>query len=426
MKAGFFGKVRKDTEDQQCLQGKKVWPEQMVDTVIQVFFQILGEKDNLGWNDMERRLRTGAGVREYSDMTSLHGHGHLHGAYGVNPEDIPKDVATHLIEQHSSVSSFRDYVPQIMEQAATILGRVKAKGKADNCMAMDTETEKSVTNDILREVLVRHLLKVINEANSGTYAAGSSDGGLLATPGGYYAGDLNELQGQCIAGLMERGYGYQDDFMGGTSAVDIYSELELLEFDGKFSEVMQQKRMDISSDKIGWFTPDDIDREKQPGLSALFKKLISIPFELNKKCNLCLQGSASFQLACYPKKGFYKKHMDGGYDKINNGRKITAIYYPNHRWSEGDSGNLRIFKRGLNPYELEKLKKEGKEAPDGKEMEKEIHEEMAPKGDRLLLFRSRDMPHEVIPTNIKRFGITMWVMGPPGPGDMPDGYYAPT
>jgi len=80
----------------------------------------------------------------------------------------------------------------------------------------------------------------------------------------------------------------------------------------------------------------------------------------------------------------------------------------------------------LNPYDIEKMKKDGKEAPDTTEFEKEILEEVSPKGDRLVLFRSRDMAHQVIETKRKRFAITMWVMGPPGPGDMPDGYYAPT
>lgn len=291
---------------------------------------------------------------------------------------------------------------------------------------MDSETKKQVVKDIFREALIRHLLKVINNANSGSYASGSHDGGLLATPGGYHAGDLNELQGQCIADLMKDGLGVQDDFMGGDAASNLYSELELLEFDGKFNEVMQQKQLSIRTDKILWFTPDDVDREKQPALAALFKKLISIPFELNKKANLCLQGSASFQLACYSKKGFYKKHVDSGYDNLNNGRKITAIYYPNHMWSEGEGGHLRVHKRALNPYEIEKLKKEGKEVPDAKEMEKEILKDVEPIGDRLVLFRSRDMAHQVLDSGRKRFAVTMWVMGPPGPGDMPDGYYTPT
>lgn len=32
-------------------------------------------------------------------------------------------------------------------------------------------------------------------------------------------------------------------------------------------------------------------------------------------------------------------------------------------------------------------------------------------------YRSRDMPHEVLATYRKRFAITLWITGPPGPGD---------
>merc|ERR1719174_2772538 len=99
-----------------------------------------------------------------------------------------------------------------MEQAASIFGRVKERGSKEGC-SMDSQTEQEVVKDILKECLIRDILKAINNANSGTQAAGSSDGGLLATPGGYYAGDLNELQGECIRGLMEKGFGFQDEFM---------------------------------------------------------------------------------------------------------------------------------------------------------------------------------------------------------------------
>merc|ERR1719440_104036 len=130
MKGGFLAKARIDPDAKKAEPGKKVWPEKMVDTIVQVFLDTLGERDNLGWNDMERRLRTGAGCREYSDMTSLHGHGHLHGAYGQNPEEIEKDHASRLIVEHSSPSSLRDHVAPIMEQVSTIFEKVKAKGKA--------------------------------------------------------------------------------------------------------------------------------------------------------------------------------------------------------------------------------------------------------------------------------------------------------
>ena len=65
MKAGFFGKVRKDKETNETPEGKKVWSEQMVDTIVKIFMENLGERDNLGWNDLERRMRTGAVIYIY-------------------------------------------------------------------------------------------------------------------------------------------------------------------------------------------------------------------------------------------------------------------------------------------------------------------------------------------------------------------------
>merc|ERR1712060_210720 len=164
--------------------------------------------------------------------------------------------------------------------------------------------------------------------------------------------------------------------------------------------------------------------EKQPGLLELFKKMISIPFELNKKCSLYMQASATFQISCYPTNGFYKKHVDGGYEDLNNGRKITAIYYANPAWAWEDGGRLKMYKKKPNPFEIEKRKSQGLEIPEN-EKDEEV-EQIDPVGGRIVVFRSRDMPHEVMVTKKKRYAVSLWLMGPPGPGDQPDGHHTQT
>lgn len=308
-------------------------------------------------------------------------------------------------------------------QATELFVRVQQRGKTDG-MSMDAETEVSVLRSVIKECLIRHVLKLINTDNSGSSASGSHDAGLLATPQGYFGGDLNSFGSDAIRGLMEHGYGYTDDFVDDDTTRDVYKELEFLEFDGKMVEVQQQKMTGYRTDKIYWLTYEALDREKQPGLVTLMKKMISIPFELNKKCSLYLQASSTFQIACYPKNAYYKRHVDGGYDNLNNGRKVTAIFYANPSWSEGDGGHLRVYKRKLNPFQIEDMKAKGSEVPD--QAAHEVAEEIEPLGGRLVLFRSRDVPHEVLPTNQKRFAISLWLMGPPGPGDMPDGHHAKT
>merc|ERR1712050_27950 len=123
-----------------------------------------------------------------------------------------------------------------------------------------------------------------------------------------------------------------------------------------------------------------------------------------------LQASSSFQIACYPVSGYYKKHVDGGYDDTNNGRKITAIFYAKKSWSSEDGGELRMYKRRPNPFEIAKARKEGSEIPE--KPPDEAVEDIEQRGGRMVLFRSRDMPHEVLPSKRKRYAITLWLMGP--------------
>mmetsp|Transcript_9853 Transcript_9853/g.25918 ORF Transcript_9853/g.25918 Transcript_9853/m.25918 type:complete len:416 (+) Transcript_9853:184-1431(+) len=415
MKGGFLKEARPDDSVGKPGAGQKLWDQGEVDLTAKIFAEILDENNRLGRMDLERRVRTGTGVREFR--------GRCCGDPNADEPDSERDIASRMIIEHTKHASLCDMVAPVMEQAAEIFRRVQEKGKKDN-MVMNAEDEIKVSRDIIKECLIRHALKCINSDNSGNYASGSHDAGLLATPQGYFGGDLESLDADTVRGVMERGYAYQDDFLDENTIDKVFNEMELLDFDGKLVEVQQQKMTGYRKDRIGWYTLEGLDREKQPGLQALFKKMISIPFELNKKCSLYLQAGGNFQLACYPTDAYYKKHVDGGYDDINNGRKITAIFYPNQSWSSGHGGHLKMFKRRPNPFQIAKAQKDGQ--PEPEQAEDVVEEEIAPKGGRLVLFRSRDMPHEVMAAHKKRYAVSLWLMGPPGPGDQADSHHTPT
>lgn len=418
MKGGFLDKaITKEAASRPKKEapGLKEWDEETLDTMTKVLQDILDENNRLARQDLERRLRTGTGVREFR--------GRCCGAPDTPVPGEDDDVAARILRENTKLSALREMVAPVMEQTSEIFGRVKAKGMKDG-LVMTGEDECKVIRDIIKEALIRHILKVINSDNSGVHASGSHDAGLLATPQGYFGGDLDSFSPDTIREMMERGFGVQDGFMDDGVMSNIHAELEFLDYDGKLVEVQQQKMTGYRTDRIYWLNYDSLDREKQPGLVALFKKMISIPFELNKKCSLYLQASASFQIACYPTKGYYKRHVDGGYENLNNGRKITAVFYANKSWSREDGGQLRVYKRLPNPFQKEKAASEGEEIPS--EETYEVEEEIDPLGGRLVLFRSRDMPHEVLPCKKKRFAISLWLMGPPGPGDQPDDHHTPT
>lgn len=403
------------TPKREQVPGKKMWDDKTVETTVKVFTDILDERNRLARMDLERRVRSGTGVREFR--------GRCCGDPNMEEPIEEQDIVTHLLRNFTKPSSLRDMVVPVMEKAADVFGKVKEKGLRDG-MKLDSDTEVQVLRDVVKEALILHIIKCINLDNSGVHASGSHDAGLLATPQGYTAGALENLEGDLLKGLMTEGYGFQDGFMDENTTLDILQELELLDFDGKLVQVQQQKMSGYRTDRIAWLTLEGLDREKQPGLTSLFKKMISVPFELNKKCNLYLQAGGSFQVACYPEGAFYRKHVDGGYLNLNNGRKITAIFYPNS-WSPQDGGHLRMYKRRLNPMQIEKAKKEGVETP-LEDAPDEEDTDIEPLGGRLVLFRSRDMPHEVLRTGRKRYAISLWVMGPIGPGDQPDHCYTPT
>lgn len=419
MKSGFLDeRISREAEERpakEIKQGQKVWDEKTLDTMVKILEEILNDNSRLARNDLERRVRTGTGVREFRGQCC-----------GAPDQPVPRaeqDIAYRLISENIKPSALRDHVAPIMENASEIFNRVKSRGKADN-MSMDTDSEIQVCRDVIKECMIRHILKVINVDNSGDHASGSHDAGLLATPQGYFGGDLDSFSSDTIRNLMERGYAYEDEWVKDTTMSNIYKEIEFLDYDGKLMEVQQQKMTGYRTDRICWLAFESLDREKQPGLQELFKKMISIPFELNKKCSLYLQASATFQIACYPTNGYYKKHVDGGYEDLNNGRKISAIYYANPPWTSKDGGRMKMYKRKPNPFEIEKRKSQGLEVPD--QDKDEEAEQIEPTGGRLLIFRSRDMPHEVMMTKRKRYAITLWLMGPPGPGDQPDGHHTQT
>ena len=72
-------------------------------------------------------------------------------------------------------------------------------------------------------------------------------------------------------------------------------------------------------------------------------------------------------------------------------RKLTAILYVNPRWDEDNGGEIRLFDALGEPQ----------------------HTDLAPSGDRLLLFWSDLLVHEVLPcfdteAHAHRFTLTLW------------------
>lgn len=137
---------------------------------------------------------------------------------------------------------------------------------------------------------------------------------------------------------------------------------------------------DTRGDAIAWLVPEAAG----PALAALLGRFEALRAALNRDAYLGLE-RFEVQLARYPGGGArYRRHRDAFPGRSN--RRATAIYYVNPAWRPADGGLLRLY------------------GPDGPR-------DVEPILDRLVLFLSERVEHEVLPTAAPRMAVSAWFYG---------------
>lgn len=133
----------------------------------------------------------------------------------------------------------------------------------------------------------------------------------------------------------------------------------------------------IRQDLIAW-----LDDQADPAFLPVKQLFETVRLTINEQCWLGLKRFDT-QIALYPGNGAqYDRHRDAFVGQSN--RRLTAIYYPNIDWIPAHGGQLRVFF-----------------APDHVE-------QIDPVGDRLVVFLSELLDHQVLPTFAPRTAITAW------------------
>lgn len=135
-------------------------------------------------------------------------------------------------------------------------------------------------------------------------------------------------------------------------------------------------REQIRGDRIFWLEPE------LPAAQAYLTFMDGLRRELNRAFYLgLLEYEAHY--ACYPPGGFYKKHVDRHRDWP--ARTISSVCYLNADWPQAAGGELLIYR------------------PEG-----ELLHRLRPEAGTLVLFRSDDIPHEVLAASQPRLSIAGW------------------
>lgn len=184
--------------------------------------------------------------------------------------------------------------------------------------------------------------------------------------------------------LSENDYVIMDDFLPEETLKTVLSYFREKKADDDFKKASIGTDGQIISEIRGDYT-FWLDSKTDLVLSDFFKLVNETIQVLNRFCYLSLT-DFEFHLAYYPPGSFYLRHLDQFQGRSN--RMISFIIYLNEDWEEGDGGELKIFKQ-----------------------ENEIL--VKPLLNRAILFKSADVPHEVLMTLKGRKSLTGWLLYQP-------------
>jgi SM-20-related protein len=138
-----------------------------------------------------------------------------------------------------------------------------------------------------------------------------------------------------------------------------------------------QVRPDIRGDRIHWLN------RSNPVQAGFIAQMEQLRLALNQRLFLGLfEFEAHF--AYYPEGAGYARHLDSF--RGASSRLVSTVAYLNTDWQPGDGGELVLYT----------------------ETGDEIVQVIEPKGGRLALFLSEEVPHEVLPARRDRFSIAGW------------------
>lgn len=199
---------------------------------------------------------------------------------------------------------------------------------------------------------------------------------------------MESISERIASEIYEKSYAIIDDFINEDLRVSLLNEQSALLKAGKFKEAAvgkgdkKQVRSEIRNDQVLWIDSENLNEFE----SQYWTKVDEIRQAINRRCYLGLK-SFEGHFARYPKGSFYIRHLDQ-FHQVSY-RLITVIIYLNDSWTPEDEGVLRMYV----PQE------------DGSEKIMDV----LPKGGRLVVFMSGEIPHEVMPTKKERISITGWL-----------------
>lgn len=186
---------------------------------------------------------------------------------------------------------------------------------------------------------------------------------------------------EIISGFLDNRVGISNEFLSAELAFKLKQNLINLYNQEALRQAGIGKGLNLNEtirkDKIFWLDRKDA----QEAEISFFDLIDAFVVYLNSTCFTGIK-SYEFHYALYEKGAYYKKHIDQF--KTDDSRLFSIIMYLNEGWAQGDGGELKVYK----------------------ETEVQL---ISPDNQKCVFFKSNELPHEVLLTNVSRMSITGWL-----------------
>ena len=186
-----------------------------------------------------------------------------------------------------------------------------------------------------------------------------------------------------ISSFIKSKVGIADDFLSAGLCQHLKENIlalqanHLLEKAGIGNDQKLQHNSEVRSDVIYWLDKKHNNLHE----NAFFDKMDAFVLYLNESCYTGITGY-EFHYSLYEAGDFYKKHLDQFQD--NSNRQFSMISYLNPDWETKDGGELQIYQNPSN-------------------------QTISPNAGKTVFFRSNELEHEVLVTNVARMSVTGWL-----------------
>ncbi|CRH01475.1 conserved Plasmodium protein, unknown function [Plasmodium relictum] len=386
------------------------WDNETINKFYNYLYEIINYEKCL---ELEKDIRIETGTENKLNTNSqlCNGDNNQINIYTYKFKKDEDDIVGEILDNEKQEENIKKSIPLITKKAFAIYTNVIDKAKSEGS-SVNLETDHFLRTDIFKLVFSKYITYNTKAKIKEIHCKNTKNIVSLANPLNIKDYDLNKINSETIANLMNNNVGIQKNFIGKEYMKLIYDELVFIEYNNNFNEFSREYR-NIRTDFYCWAYISSLDREKQKGLHKLLKELSLIPYELNKKANLSLQVCTLFQFLYFcPNKSFLKKHSEGGYGKLDNGKKITCIYIP--LVHSGNDIEIKIYKNEDNLNEQKKINNNDTNINTNLFSKKDDVpiKVIKPESDSLIFLQTRNISYEISKTKNKFFIVNLWISGP--------------